>query len=737
MGYGFRNELKKILIGIIVVALAIGGSLPSFADDEPELHAFSGGEGTEKSPYLIAGLDDLTALSDAFLGDNNIRDAYFKLTADIDLGETVWNPIGNRTISFSGVFDGNGKRITIKNMEDGNILGLFGMADSRSTIRNLIVRGEINKKINSKEEVYFGLVAGWAEGIIENCITEGSVALTVETPEEFCFGGVIGFGRGSFSYIQNNASLNLIKSGYGYTSLGGIAGSMRGQVTPLTNITNTGTIDANADGRILTGGIIGEYGFGPNIYNALNQGNVSVLVKKIDSLIVATGGITGEIRESGMDRTLNKGKVKVSYIGSSSTGEIIAGGITGIGEYCRIYNAGNEGSVEASENKVLYAAGIAGGVGKQVSIANAYNKGNIYGISSDKNAELYVEGSTGGVTVVDNFYNSGSVRMKAGNMREVDGEAFTNIRPGENTKTFNYSYWASGILPFPLTRKEQATTSSFNADNGKLSRNINIGGKQYNNITDALNAWIGTQKNEYLNWSGNNTPSFDVSFGYSIPEYMTYRNQREGKWLNTSDWAYEWMDKADKLGIIPEILINADMTKGITRREFSALAVELYEKLSGKAAMADGNSPFSDTQDLFAIKAYRLGIVSGVGNGLFVPDAILTREQASVMLTRVYKAVYWEGWTFEEDETYTNHSLDIDGAAKFGDDNLISSWAKESVYFMAKNNIINGIGSNMFGPSYKSGEKESYGRASREQAFKIAVAMIEKFIKMQGAREST
>ncbi|HOE55992.1 MAG TPA: S-layer homology domain-containing protein [Bacillota bacterium] len=728
MDYGFRDKLKKALIGIIAVALIIGSGLNSFADDGPKTYTFSGGEGTEKSPYLISGLDDLIAISDAFLDNNNIRDAHFKLTADIDLGETVWNPIGNPTISFSGVFDGNGKRITVKNIADGSMLGVFGIADSQSNIRNLIVRGAINKTINSKEEVYFGLVAGWAEGIIENCITEGSVALTVETPEEFCFGGVIGFGRGSFSHIQNNASLNLIKSGHGNTSLGGIAGSMRGQVTPLTNITNTGTIDANADGRILTGGIIGEYGFGPNIYNALNQGNISVVVKKIDSLKVAAGGITGEIRESGIDRALNKGKVKISYIGSSSTGEIIAGGITGIGEYCRIYNAGNEGSVEASENKVLYAAGIAGNVGKEVSIANAYNKGNIYGISPDKNAELYVEGSTGGVTVVDNFYNSGSVRMKAGNMREVDGEAFTNIRPGENTKTFNYCYWASGILPFPLTRKEQATTSSFNPGNGKLSRNVNIGGKQYDHIKDALNAWTATQQNEYLKWSGSNTPSFEVSFGYSVPEYMTYRNQREGKWLNASDWAYEWMDKADRLGIIPEILINVDMTKRITRREFSALAVKLYEKLSGKAAIADGNSPFRDTEDQFIIKAYSLGIVSGVGNGLFAPDDILTREQASVVLTRVYKAVYLEGWAFEENEAYTHHSLDIDGVARFSDDYFISSWARESVYFMAKHDIINGVGSNMFGPRYREGEKEGFGVATREQAFKIAVAMIERFM---------
>ena len=255
-------------------------------------------------------------------------------------------------------------------------------------------------------------------------------------------------------------------------------------------------------------------------------------------------------------------------------------------------------------------------------------------------------------------------RILAGGIAGIDGDIFSNIKPGENTKTFNHSYWVDGTSPFPPLQKTQPTTSPFNPSNGKLSRNVNIGGKSYGNIVEALNAWISTQQGEYLKWSGKNTPSFEVIFGYSVPEYMKYRNQREGKWLNTSDWAYQWMDKADKLDIIPSILINVDMTKEITRREFSALAVELYEKLSGKVAIANISSPFRDSEDQSVIKEYALGIVSGIGNGLFAPHALLSREEASVMLTRAYKAAYWEGWTLEEDKAYSNHSLDIEGVVK-------------------------------------------------------------------------
>ena len=732
MNCEFICKSKNILIGIIAVVLIIStSSFTAFAESGPGKYDFSGGNGTESSPYLIGSADDLIELSAAIMDDSGIRNGHFKLTVDIDLGETEWKPIGNMTAGFSGVFDGNGRKITIRKFAGGNILGLFGIANLQSTIKNLKVKGLIDMKIDTGEEAYFGLIAGRAEGIIENCITEGSVVLRVDTPKDFCFGGVIGFGLGAFSCIKNDASLSLRRTGQGYTSLGGIIGSSRENIAPVSNVTNTGAIDANTNGRIFAGGIVGEAGFNSNICNAHNEGNITVIDNMTDEKIrVAAGGITGAISEANIDRVLNKGKVYIGYPynpNKSSKLEIIAGGIAGTAANSKLSNAGNEGAVESYGSKILYAAGLIGNAERQVTIANAYNKGKIYGSFPDTGGELYVSGLIDGIPVVDNFYNVGTVKLKAGDMGEIDGDMFCNIRPGENTTTFNYSYWVEGTNPFPPLQKTQPTTSSFNPGSGKLSRNVSIGGKSYGNLVDALNAWVSTQKGDYLKWSGSNAPGFDVVFGYAIPEYMMFKNQREGKWLNASDWAYAWMDKADRLDIIPDALMNKDMAKGITRREFCALAVELYEKLSGKSYAADIKSPFADCDDPFVTEAYALGIVTGIGNGLFSPDAFLTREEASVMLTRAYKAAYWEGWTLEGDKTYSGHSLDIDGVARFKDDDLISAWAKDSVYFMSKNGIINGIGNNLFAPKYKAGERESYGRATREEAFKMVVVMIEKF----------
>lgn len=63
----------------------------------------------------------------------------------------------------------------------------------------------------------------------------------------------------------------------------------------------------------------------------------------------------------------------------------------------------------------------------------------------------------------------------------------------------------------------------------------------------------------------------------------------------------------------------------------------------------------------------------------------------------------------------------------FADDAKISSWAKDSVYFMAANGIISGTGSNNFSPraTTPAEEAKNFASATREQALAIAVRMVE------------
>lgn len=197
-------------------------------------------------------------------------------------------------------------------------------------------------------------------------------------------------------------------------------------------------------------------------------------------------------------------------------------------------------------------------------------------------------------------------------------------------------------------------------------------------------------------------------------------------WSKASDWAVAELKKADASNLIPVSLMGKDLTKSITRAEFAATAVKAYELLSGKTAKPSENSPFNDCNDAEVLKAYALGIVNGVSATSFAPDKYLSREQAAVMMTRVYKLIYLKDWSLEADEQY---KLEYDIAERFIDDPLISAYAKDSVYFMATNNVINGIGNNLFAPknTTPSEEKKGYANTTRQQALLIAVRMTEAF----------
>ncbi len=198
--------------------------------------------------------------------------------------------------------------------------------------------------------------------------------------------------------------------------------------------------------------------------------------------------------------------------------------------------------------------------------------------------------------------------------------------------------------------------------------------------------------------------------------------------LNTkaaaSEWAETEIDKAEAMDLIPEVLKGADLTQPITRAEFAAVAVKVFENLSGGKAVPVVVNPFTDTWDLEVLKAYQVGAVNGTSATTFTPDALLNREQCAAMLTRVFKRITLPGWTLDADSQFR---LDYVMPARFADDAEISDYARDSVYFMAANGIINGVGGNRFAPNNTTSAQEAQGYANptREQALAIAVRMVE------------
>jgi transglutaminase-like putative cysteine protease len=170
-----------------------------------------------------------------------------------------------------------------------------------------------------------------------------------------------------------------------------------------------------------------------------------------------------------------------------------------------------------------------------------------------------------------------------------------------------------------------------------------------------------------------------------------------------SSWARESMSKGISYDILPASFENQNMNQITSRLEFAQVTVKLYESIKGSKVSTPTTNPFSDTQDPSVLKAYSLGIVKGVGNGLFDPQGVLTREQAATMLTRVYTKA-------------TGNRLTATGVRLFEDDSQISTYARPSIYYMVYKEFVQGTGNNRFTPK---------GMTTREQTIAMAVRMLD------------
>ena len=171
-------------------------------------------------------------------------------------------------------------------------------------------------------------------------------------------------------------------------------------------------------------------------------------------------------------------------------------------------------------------------------------------------------------------------------------------------------------------------------------------------------------------------------------------------WSNVDDWAIEEMTKAEELGLIPETFKGKDFTESISRKDFAAVAVKLYEAITGKKTEAIYSNPFKDTNDNYVLLAYCLGITKGTSETTFSPEKDITREQMATMVARTLE------------KAGIDVKIDLDSVLKFADDDLMHTWGRPPIYFMSSKDIIKGVGDNKFNP---------LGEAKVEEALAIAL----------------
>ena len=205
------------------------------------------GFGIKTNPYLIRNVNDLKLLAEKVNSGEAYEGKHFKQTADIDLNNEPWTPIGTVINNgkdakpFKGTFDGDGYKITnLKVTGNSNNAGLFGYTQD-ATIKNCNVTGEV-KGFNdvggivgnadgktqilscsfrgdvTGEDSYIGGIAGSARGTIKNCYALADVTARIEIA-----GGIAGYAY--HVTIENCYYSGNVPAG---NSAGGIAGFVSG-----------------------------------------------------------------------------------------------------------------------------------------------------------------------------------------------------------------------------------------------------------------------------------------------------------------------------------------------------------------------------------------------------------------------------------------------------------------------------------------------------------------------------
>ena len=204
------------------------------------------GLGTAAYPYQISTADQLKLFRDIVNGSNGQtqnRGAYAVLTANIDLNNEPWTPIGpSESGSYTGTFDGQGhtvKNLSVTvNVQPGRA-GLFGCVKD-GTIRKLTVAGSVSCTAN---QGWCGGIAGYAmDETIENCASLCTVSCTGIDAR---VGGIVGL-------VDYNSRTLIIRDCY--------------NIGKITGRSDNGSGDA--------GGICGFYMNG-KISNCYNVGEIT------------------------------------------------------------------------------------------------------------------------------------------------------------------------------------------------------------------------------------------------------------------------------------------------------------------------------------------------------------------------------------------------------------------------------------------------------------------------------
>jgi hypothetical protein len=174
--------------------------------------------------------------------------------------------------------------------------------------------------------------------------------------------------------------------------------------------------------------------------------------------------------------------------------------------------------------------------------------------------------------------------------------------------------------------------------------------------------------------------------------------------VNPSDWFYTDVEFVVKSGLFNGVSASSFSPRSPMTR---GMIVTVLGRLYGADASAYTDSEFSDVAAGQYYTAYvewakENGIVNGVGDNLFAPNANVTRQDFAVILLRYAD--------FAKKQFPTTQQFNT-----FADDDQIADYAKNAIQTLHNGGIINGVGNNVINPK---------GSATRAEV----AAMLHRFI---------
>ena len=365
-----------------------------FAKDGKLVSAFSSGDGSEGSPYVITSVEELRFIQTAASAGTDYMGHWFRLGSDIVLNpresfvfsdDSVtsvgfaeeWDPIGGDDAApFSGHFDGAGYSIYgLYCTGNDKYQGLFGYLGENAVVSNL----RLEYGYVTAAESLAGGIAGLSAGTVHNCVNNGTIIIHTQQ-SDYLSGGLVGSNTGIITNCTNHATVQ---------GSGGIAGG------------NSGTISGCSNDAAVTG-------FSAGGVTCENTGNISFCSNagpvRSAGFYGSAGGICGDSR----NRNEPFSQIKYCRNSASVLGQYGAGGICGRSEDTVLSHCTNTGDVHSVQS---YSGGICGShiiygyENLPIGIQFCTNFGTVSG--DNVNASGGIAGSAD--CTVDHCYNYGPV----------------------------------------------------------------------------------------------------------------------------------------------------------------------------------------------------------------------------------------------------------------------------------------------------------------------------------------